>query len=222
MRGIHDSGMPGGGTTAEKRDRMEQIIGLQREMLAKHVNPDPSRVPQIFVPYKEVLELYQSGMKLPDDVTIVWPDDNFGYIRQLPDARERQRSGGHGVYYHISYWGRPHDYLWLESTAPALVWQEMTRAYESGARQLWVVNVGDIKPIEAGMTLCDPAAGTGGFLLAAYEWIVRNSELLDPEQREHLRFGALKVGHLQMHMPNACLRWQRGGSHKILLQVHSA
>jgi hypothetical protein len=105
------------------------------------------------VPYKEVLEIYKSGLHLPDDITVVWPDDNFGYIRQLPDARERSRSGGHGVYYHISYWGRPHDYLWLESTAPALIWEEMTKAYELGARQLWVVNVGDIKPLETGMTL---------------------------------------------------------------------
>lgn len=153
MRGIHDSGIPGGGTIAEKRDRLEKIIGLQRGMLVKHVNPDPSRVPQIFCPYKETLEIYQSGMKLPDDITIVWPDDNFGYIRQLPDARERERAGGHGIYYHLSYWGRPHDYLWLESTAPALIWHEMTKAYEFGARRLWVVNVGDIKPIETGMTL---------------------------------------------------------------------
>jgi hypothetical protein len=153
MRGIHDGSMPGGGTVAEKRERLEKIIGLQRELLAKHVNPDPSRVPQIFVPYKEVLEIYQSGLKLPDDIIIVWPDDNFGYIRQLPNARERERSGGHGVYYHLSYWGRPHDYLWLESTAPALIWHEMTKAYEFGARRLWVVNVGDIKPLEAGMTL---------------------------------------------------------------------
>ncbi len=153
MRGIHDSGMPGGGTLDEKRERLEKIIGLQREMLARHVHRDASRVPQIFVPYKEVLEIYQSGMKLPDDITVVWPDDNFGYIRQLPTARERERAGGHGVYYHLSYWGRPHDYLWLESTAPALIWQEMTKAYELGARRLWVVNVGDIKPIEAGTTL---------------------------------------------------------------------
>jgi hypothetical protein len=153
MRGIHDSAMPGGGTTEEKRERLQKIIGFQREMLAKHVNPDPARVPQIFVPYKEVLELYQAGMKVPDDITLMWPDDNFGYIRQLPNAEERKRSGGSGIYYHLSYWGRPHDYLWLESTAPALIWSEMTKAYELGAQQVWVVNIGDIKPIEAGMTL---------------------------------------------------------------------
>lgn len=153
MRGIHDSGMPGGGTLDEKRERLEKIIGLQRDMLAKHVNPDPARVPQMFCPYKEVLDIYNTGMTLPDDITIVWPDDNHGYIRHLPDARERQRTGGHGIYYHLSYWGRPHDFLWLDSTPPALTWYEMTKAYDLGARQLWVVNVGDIKPIESGMDL---------------------------------------------------------------------
>ena len=153
MRGIHDGAMPGGGTIPEKRDRLQNIIGLQREMLSKHVNPDAGRVPQIFCPYKEVLDIYQAGLALPDDITIVWPDDNHGYVRQLPDARERLRSGGHGVYYHLSYWGRPHDYLWLDTTAPALVWHEMTKAYALGARQLWVANVGDLKSNETGMTL---------------------------------------------------------------------
>jgi Glycosyl hydrolase family 115/Gylcosyl hydrolase family 115 C-terminal domain len=153
MRGIHDSGMPGGGTVEERRERLEKIIGLQRDLLAKYVNPDPSKVPQIFVPYKEVLELYQAGMKVPDDITLVWTNDNFGYIRQLPNEKERQRPGGSGIYYHLSYWGRPHDYLWLDSTSPALVWEEMTKAYEFDVQRMWVVNVGDIKPIETGMTL---------------------------------------------------------------------
>jgi hypothetical protein len=153
MRGIHDGAMPGGGTIPEKRDRLEKIVDLQRAMLSRHVNPDTRRVPQIFCPYKEVLDIYQSGLALPDDITIVWPDDNHGYVRQLPDARERLRSGGHGVYYHLSYWGRPHDYLWLDTTAPALVWHEMTKAYALGARQLWVANVGDLKSNETGMTL---------------------------------------------------------------------
>jgi hypothetical protein len=153
MRGIHDSGMPGVEGIDKKREWLEKIIGLQRAMLARHVNPDLTKVPQIFCAYKEVLDIYQSGMKLPDDITMVWANDNHGYIRQLPNETERQRSGGHGLYYHLSYWGRPHDYLWLESTSPALVWHEMTKAYDFGVRQLWVVNVGDIKPTESGITL---------------------------------------------------------------------
>jgi hypothetical protein len=148
MRGIHDSPMEGGGTTAEKVARLESIFADQRQILANRVNPDPAKVPQVFVPYKEVLDLYKAGLRVPDDVTIMWPDDNHGYIRQLPTPAERARGGGSGIYYHISYWGTPNDYLWLCTTPPALIWSEMSKAYDYGARQIWVLNVGDIKPGE--------------------------------------------------------------------------
>ncbi len=148
MRGIHDSGMPGGGNTAQKVARLQRVIGDQRELFAKTLHCDPALVPQIFCPYKEVLTLYQNGLHVPEDVTLVWPDDNHGYIRQLSNAAEDKRSGGSGVYYHISYWGAPEDYLWLCTTPPALIWEEMHKAYEHDARTVWVVNVGDIKPAE--------------------------------------------------------------------------
>lgn len=151
MRGIHDSGMPGGGNTAQKAARLQRVIDDQRDLIAQSTNPDPARVPQIFCPYKEVLPLYRHGVRVPDDVTLVWPDDNHGYIRQLSNATEQQRSGGAGVYYHISYWGAPEDYLWLCTTPPALIWEEMHKAWEQQARTVWVVNVGDIKPGELGM-----------------------------------------------------------------------
>lgn len=148
MRGIHDSGIVGPKTLPEKRAALEQIFADQRAMLAQHVDPKVEKVPQVFTPYKEVLDVYDSGLKVPDDVTLVWPDDNFGYIRRLPNAAEQARSGGSGVYYHLSYLGAPLSYLWLSTTPPALIWEEMTKAYDHGARQLWVVNVGDIKPAE--------------------------------------------------------------------------
>ncbi|BCM94364.1 hypothetical protein IAD21_06271 [Abditibacteriota bacterium] len=153
MRGVHDSAMKGGGTTADQVARLEQIFADQRALFAKYVNPHAEKVPQIFVPYKEVLTLYQNGLKVPDDVTLVWVDDNHGYIRQLPNATEQKRSGGSGVYYHLSYWGAPEDYLWLCTTPPALMRQEMTKAYDYDARNVWVVNVGDIKPQEVGLDL---------------------------------------------------------------------
>jgi hypothetical protein len=106
--------------------------------------------PQMFCAYKEVLELYRQGLKVPDDVTIVWPDDNFGYVRNFASAEERKRSGGFGVYYHLSYLGAPLSYLWLCTTPPALVWEEMSKAYDHGAQRIWIVNVGDIKPAEIG------------------------------------------------------------------------
>jgi hypothetical protein len=148
MRGLHDSQMVGPKTDAERIRTLEQIFADQRALLAKHVRPDVERVPQMFCAYKEVLDLYRQGLKVPDDVTIVWPDDNFGYIRTFASPEERRRSGGCGVYYHVSYLGRPLSYLWLGTTPPALIWEEMSKAYDYGARKLWIVNVGDIKPAE--------------------------------------------------------------------------
>lgn len=148
MRGIHDSGMPGGGTPRERAARLHTIIAGQREMLGRLVNTNVAAVPQIFCPYKEVLELYRLAPDIPDDITLVWPDDNYGYIREFSDARERRRSGGAGVYYHVSYYGRPRDYLWLCSTPPALIAEEMTKAYDYGADRVWMLNVGDLKPAE--------------------------------------------------------------------------
>ncbi|MFA6450711.1 MAG: glycosyl hydrolase 115 family protein [bacterium] len=150
MRGIEDNEMQGDGTLDEKTRRLEGIINDQRELIRKYVNPDIEKVPQLFSPYKEVLTLYENGLKVPDDVTILWTDDNYGYIRRLPTPEEQKRSGGSGVYYHISYSGRPHDYLWLSTTPPALIWEEMRKAYAFNARRIWVVNVGDIKPAEMG------------------------------------------------------------------------
>lgn len=151
MRGIHDSGMQGNYTKAQKVDMLETIISDQRKMLENVLKKDVRKIPQAFVPYKEVLEIYSDGAKVPEDVTLVWPDDNHGYIRQLSNEEERKRSGGAGVYYHISYWGRPHDFLWLESIPVSLIWEEMNKAYHTNAKDIWIANVGDIKPIEIGM-----------------------------------------------------------------------
>ncbi len=148
MRGIHDGAMPGGGTEREKAARLQTIIADQREMLARNVSTNVATIPQILCPYKEVLPLYRLMTNLPDDITLVWPDDNYGYVRQFSNANERQRSGGAGVYYHVSYWGAPRDYLWLCSTPPALIAEEMTKAYDYGADKVWILNVGDLKPAE--------------------------------------------------------------------------
>lgn len=150
MRGIHDSAMQGPTTSPERIKVLEQIFADQRALLARHVNRDLTKVPQIFCPYKEVLADYRNGLRVPDDITIVWPDDNFGYLRYLPTPEEQKRSGGFGVYYHISYLGRPLSYLWLETTPPALIWEEMSKAYDHNVRKFWMLNVGDLKPGEIG------------------------------------------------------------------------
>ena len=148
LRGVHDSAMEGAATTAEARAGMEEAIRQQRGILARAYNKSPAQIPQALTLYKEVLEIYQSGLQVPDDITQVWPDDNYGYLQQLNSPAEAGRSGGAGIYYHLSYWGRPHDYLWLASTHPALVREQLERAWQSGARKAWIVNVGDIKPGE--------------------------------------------------------------------------
>lgn len=150
MRGVHDWGISGYPSTQDKVDGLTDIIGFQRQLLADHIG-DPTTVPQIFIPYKEVLEAYNAGLQVPEDVTLTWVDDNHGYVRQLPTPAEQSRSGGNGIYYHISYWGTPHDYLWLCTHSPALISYELSKAYDQGIRNLWIVNVGDIKPAEAEM-----------------------------------------------------------------------
>jgi hypothetical protein len=151
MRGVHDSAMVGPEDMPSRVKLLEQAIGDQRDLLKQYVHPDVTKVAQIFCPYKEALAQYRAGLKLPDDVTIVWTDDNYGYLRQLSTPQEQKRSGGSGVYYHISYLGSPYSYVWLNTTPPALIWEEMNKAYEYGARQVWILNVGDIKPGEVGI-----------------------------------------------------------------------
>jgi hypothetical protein len=148
LRGVHDSGLEATGSPQVKAKLVEDVMTEQRKLLAARVNPDVAKIPQVIWLYKESLDLYRVGMKVPDDVTLGWTDDNYGYIRELPNAEEQKRAGGSGVYYHVSYWGSPHDYLWLCSTPPALLQEELTKAYDHNARKYWILNVGDLKPAE--------------------------------------------------------------------------
>jgi hypothetical protein len=153
MRGVHDSKMEGVKNNKEGAELLKQVIADQRNLITKYINPDVEKVPQAFTVYKEVLDLYEEGLAVPDDISLVWTDDNYGYIRRLSNTQEQKRSGGGGVYYHASYWGRPHDYLWLSSTHPALIREEMMKAYRANCKEIWILNVGDIKPSEYNLQL---------------------------------------------------------------------
>ena len=144
MRGDGDLPMSEGANIA----LLEKIVADQRNLIAGRVNPDLSKVPQDWALYKEVQEYYEKGMRVPDDVTLLWCDDNWGNIRRLPTAEERKRSGGTGIYYHFDYVGDPRSYKWLNTIPIAKVWEQMNLAYHYGADRIWIVNVGDLKPME--------------------------------------------------------------------------
>ncbi len=141
MRGKVDTPMS---ETANIR-LLENIVAAQRRILADHVNRQVEKVPQLWCLYKEVQEYYEKGMRVPDDVTLLWADDNWGNIRRLPTLSERKRKGGAGVYYHFDYVGGPRNYKWLNTVQIERVWEQMHLAYEADARQIWIVNVGSMK-----------------------------------------------------------------------------
>lgn len=148
MRGLHDEAMRGNLSSAERVKVLTQVIADQRSILQKHLHARPAVIPQIFVPYKETMQVYEAGLQVPQDITLVWPDDNYGYMKRLSNPDEQQRSGRAGVYYHLSYLGAPHDYLWICTTPPVLMYEELKKAYDTGADRYWLLNVGDIKPGE--------------------------------------------------------------------------
>lgn len=154
MRGERDSMMLGEDSTIEENVRLlKEIIRNQRKLIAKHINTDLSKVPQLFAVYKEVEDFYfgggQSegirGFEELEDVTLLLCEDNFGNMRALPEKEERNRKGGFGMYYHLDYHGGPISYEWVNSTPLTKIWEQMTEAYEYGVRELWIVNVGDLK-----------------------------------------------------------------------------
>jgi hypothetical protein len=160
MRGIHDYGFSTAAIDVDDSLSAEQkhaarvallgrVIADQRELLTDVLGERGRDCLQLFIPYKEVLPLYDAGLEVPDDVTIVWANDSFGYVRRYPAGAELERSGGHGLYYHSSYWSMPpRSYLATSSTPLALMRHELRKSWEHGIRELWVDNVGGIKPLE--------------------------------------------------------------------------
>lgn len=144
MRGEGDTPM----STTANTQLLEHIIADQRSILTQTVNPDITKIPQVWALYKEVQTYYEKGMRVPDDVTLLWSDDNWGNLRRLPTPEERKRSGGAGIYYHFDYVGAPRSYKWLNTNPITKVQEQMHLAVAYGATRLWVVNAGDGKPME--------------------------------------------------------------------------
>ena len=148
LRGIHDYPMEGANSTAERVALMQQAIDDQRDMLRRNIKKPIKEIPQVLCTYEEVLDAYHNGLKVPEDVTLLWSDDKHGYCRNLCNPEEMKRKGGAGIYYHLSYHGDPASWIWLSPLSTAFLSSELTKAYTYGARKIWVFNVGDIKPAE--------------------------------------------------------------------------
>ena len=145
-------GMRGDGDEAMSEDAdtqlMQQIIADQRQIISDVTGKKASETPQVWALYKEVLDYYDKGMKIPDDVTLLLCDDNWGDVRRVPNAQERKHKGGWGLYYHVDYVGAPRNTKFLNVTPVQNPWEQLTLAYENGIDRLWILNVGDLKPME--------------------------------------------------------------------------
>jgi hypothetical protein len=126
---------------------LEKIVAAQRQIIGDVMHTNPADVPQDWALYKEVQEYYEKGMRVPDDVTLLWCDDNWGDIRRLPSPDEWNRRGGAGIYYHLDYVGGPRNYKWVNTSPLTKVWEQMNLAYNYHANQIWVVNVGHLEHV---------------------------------------------------------------------------
>ncbi len=149
---IMSIGMRGDGDEAMSEETnvalLEKIVADQRTILSEVLDRPPQKIPQLWALYKEVQDYYERGMRVPDDVTLLWCDDNWGNIRRLPTPAERDRPGGAGVYYHFDYVGGPRNYKWINTVPITKIQEQMNLAWQYGANRIWIVNVGDLKPME--------------------------------------------------------------------------
>lgn len=148
MRGDGDEPMERGTNIA----LLENIVARQRAIIAEQTGRGVDALPQVWALYKEVQEYYDQGMTVPDDVTLLYADDNWGSIRRLPALNAKPRKGGYGVYYHFDYVGGPRNSKWMNVTQIQRVWEQMNLAWERGVDRIWIVNVGDLKPMEYPIT----------------------------------------------------------------------
>lgn len=148
LRGDGDEAMVSTGSLAGDIAQLEQIFTDQRRILAEEMQVDPATVPQLWALFTEVQKFYEAGLRPPDDVTLLWTDDNTGNLRRLPTAEERQRRGGAGIYYHFDMHGGPYAFQWINTMPLPKIAEQMHLAAAYDATRIWIVNVGDLKPLE--------------------------------------------------------------------------
>ncbi|HOY22885.1 MAG TPA: glycosyl hydrolase 115 family protein [Cellvibrio sp.] len=148
MRGDGDEGMVSAGSMESDIKLLEKIFTDQRQIIAEETKSDPAKTPQLWALFTEVQKYYEHGLRPPEDVTLLWTDDNIGNLRHLPTEEERKRSGGSGIYYHFDMHGGPFAYRWVNTNPFTKIWEQMNLAVEYDAKRIWIVNVGDLKPLE--------------------------------------------------------------------------
>lgn len=149
--------MRGDGDEAMSEDTnvklMESIVENQRRIIEDVTGKPAKETPQVWALYKEVLDYYDKGMRVPEDVIMLLCDDNWGNVRRLPNDKERKHPGGWGMYYHVDYVGAPRNSKWMNMTPIQGMWEQLHLTYEYGVDKLWILNVGDLKPMEYPITL---------------------------------------------------------------------
>jgi hypothetical protein len=174
LRGANDTPMAPGGPE-ENMALLEKIVDVQRKIINEEMATDATKVPQLWCLYKEVLEFYNAGMRVPDDITLLWAEDNWGNVRRLPTAEERKRSGGAGIYYHFDYHGGPRSYQWINTNPIPKIWDQLSLAKQYGADNIWIVNVGHFKgyefPIEYFMELAWNTDKWTNYNFYEYTWM---------------------------------------------------
>ncbi len=148
MRGDGDTPM----ANSPSVELMERIVSDQRDIISRVTGRPAGQTPQVWALYKEVQDFYDKGMKVPDDVTLLLCDDNWGNVRRLPDVGAKERKGGYGMYYHFDYVGGPRNSKWINISPIPRVWEQMNLTYRHGVKKIWIVNVGDLKPMEYPIT----------------------------------------------------------------------
>ncbi|MBS1662670.1 MAG: glycosyl hydrolase 115 family protein [Bacteroidetes bacterium] len=164
MRGDGDKPMPDAGSAAENFKVLEGIMDDQRKIVSEVTGKPASQTPQVWALYSEVLDYYDQGMKIPDDMTVLLCDDNWGDVRRLPELGKRKHPGGYGIYYHVDLHGAPRAYQWLNMTQVPHMWEQLQLTYSYGVDRVWILNVGDLKPMEYPMSFfLDMAWNPGAF-----------------------------------------------------------
>lgn len=148
MRGDGDEAMSEGTAV----HLLKTIIHDQRKLLTEVTGKSPEKIPQMWALYKEVQDYYEKGMRVDDDILVLFSDDNWGNIRLLPEKKDINHPGGYGMYYHVDYVGAPVSYRWLNVSQIERIWEQMKLSYQWGVKGMWIVNVGDIKPMELPMS----------------------------------------------------------------------